>query len=44
MINFKTSPEEYKHWKMEFDGPVATLTMDVAEDGGMVPGYELKLN
>jgi benzoyl-CoA-dihydrodiol lyase len=44
MINFKTSPEKYKHWKMEFDGPVATLTMDVAEDGGMVPGYELKLN
>jgi len=44
MINFATSPENYKHWKIAFDGPVATLTMDVAEDGGMEPGYELKLN
>ena len=44
MINFATSPENYKHWKMAFDGPVATLIMDVAEDGGMEPGYELKLN
>jgi benzoyl-CoA-dihydrodiol lyase len=44
MINFATNPEKYKHWKMAFDGPVATLIMDVAEDGGMEPGYELKLN
>ena len=34
----------YKHWRLTFDGPVATLTMDVAEDGGIRPGYKLKLN
>ncbi len=44
MINFSTNPEQYKHWKLILEGPVATLIMDVAEDGGMVPGYELKLN
>jgi benzoyl-CoA-dihydrodiol lyase len=44
MIDFSTNPNQYKHWKLSFDGPVATLAMDVAEDGGMVPGYELKLN
>jgi len=31
----------YKHWRLAFDGPVATLTMDVAEDGGIRPGYKL---
>ena len=44
MINFSTNPDQYKHWKLSFEGPVATLEMDVAEDGGMVAGYELKLN
>ena len=44
MIDFSTSPDQYKHWTIDFDGPVATLTMDVAEDGGLVPGYDLKLN
>ena len=44
MIDFSTKPEQYKHWKLSFEGPVATLEMDVAEDGGMTPGYELKLN
>ena len=44
MINFSTNPEQYKHWKLVLDGPVTTLEMDVAEDGGIVPGYELKLN
>jgi len=44
MIDFSTHPSEYKHWKVTFDGPVATLSMDVAEDGGLVEGYELKLN
>ncbi|MAF49574.1 MAG: benzoyl-CoA-dihydrodiol lyase [Rhodospirillaceae bacterium] len=44
MIEFSTHPDQYKHWKLSFDGPVATLSMDVAEDGGMVPGYDLKLN
>ena len=44
MIDFQTHPARYKHWKLAFDGPVATLSMDVAEDGGLVPGYDLKLN
>jgi benzoyl-CoA-dihydrodiol lyase len=44
MIDFSTSPDQYKHWSIEFGGPVATLTMDVAEDGGLVEGYDLKLN
>lgn len=44
MIDFRTHPDRYKHWKLSFDGPVATLAMDVKEDGGLKPGYELKLN
>src|SRR5579871_2539983 len=44
MIDFSTSPQKYRHWKLTFDGPIATLALDVAEDGGLVPGYELKLN
>ena len=44
MITFDTSPERYRHWKFAVDGPVATLALDVAEDGGLVPGYKLKLN
>jgi benzoyl-CoA-dihydrodiol lyase len=43
-VDYRTDPSRYKHWKMAFDGPVATLTMDVAEDGGLRPGYKLKLN
>ncbi|HET8575618.1 MAG TPA: 2,3-epoxybenzoyl-CoA dihydrolase [Methylomirabilota bacterium] len=43
-IDFRTEPARYKHWKLSFDGPVATLAMDVREDGGLRPGYELKLN
>ncbi len=43
-VNFQTDPSRYKHWRLSFDGPVATLTMDVAEDGGIRPGYKLKLN
>ncbi len=43
-IDFQTDPSRYKHWRLAFDGPVATLTMDVAEDGGIRPGYKLKLN
>ncbi len=42
--DYRTEPSQYKHWKLAFDGPVATLTMDVAEDGGIRPGYKLKLN
>ena len=44
MVDFRTDPSRYRHWKLSFDGPVATLAMDVKEDGGLVPGYELKLN
>ena len=43
-IDFRTDPSRYKHWRLSFDGPVAMLTMDVAEDGGIRPGYKLKLN
>lgn len=44
MINFETSPENYKHWKLEIGGAVATLTMDVQEDETLNDGYKLKLN
>jgi benzoyl-CoA-dihydrodiol lyase len=43
-IDFRTEPARYRHWKLSFDGPVATLAMDVREDAGLRPGYELKLN
>jgi benzoyl-CoA-dihydrodiol lyase len=42
--DYRTEPSQYKHWRLSLDGPVATLTMDVAEDGGIRPGYKLKLN
>ena len=44
MINFETTPESYKHWKLAIDGAVATLTMDVQEDETLAEGYKLKLN
>jgi benzoyl-CoA-dihydrodiol lyase len=44
VIDFRTHPERYKHWKLSFDGGVATIAMDVKEDGGLKPGYTLKLN
>ncbi|WP_419340831.1 2,3-epoxybenzoyl-CoA dihydrolase [Achromobacter sp. PD1] len=43
-VDFRTDPEQYRHWRLSFDGSVATLAMDVAEDGGLRPGYKLKLN
>ena len=43
-VEFRTDPVSYRHWKLTLDGDVATLAMDVAEEGGLVPGYELKLN
>jgi benzoyl-CoA-dihydrodiol lyase len=43
-VSFDTSPDQYRHWRLSVDGEVATLTLDVAEDGGIVPGYELKMN
>jgi len=44
MINFQTSPDQYKHWKLSIAGAVATLTMDVQEDVTLAEGYKLKLN
>lgn len=44
MVDYQTSPEHYHHWSLTFDGPVATLSMDVKEDHGLRPGYALKLN
>jgi benzoyl-CoA-dihydrodiol lyase len=44
MIDFRTHPDRYRHWKVAVDGAVATIAMDVAEAGGLVPGYTLKLN
>jgi benzoyl-CoA-dihydrodiol lyase len=41
MIAFDTHPDRYKHWRLTFDAPVAWLTLDVAEDGGLMPGYKL---
>ncbi|WP_028353174.1 2,3-epoxybenzoyl-CoA dihydrolase [Bordetella petrii] len=43
-VDFQTEPARYRHWKLKFDGAIATLAMDVAEDGGLRPGYKLKLN
>ena len=43
-VDYRIEPASYKHWRLTFDPPVATLTMDVAEDGGLRPGYKLKLN
>ena len=43
-IDFQTEPSRYRHWRLGFDGPVATLTMDVDAAGGLFEGYELKLN
>jgi benzoyl-CoA-dihydrodiol lyase len=43
-VDYRTEPSRYKHWKLGFDGPVATLALDVAEDGGVRAGYKLKLN
>jgi benzoyl-CoA-dihydrodiol lyase len=43
-VEFQVSPQAYRHWRLRFGGPVATLTMDVDEQGGLRDGYELKLN
>jgi benzoyl-CoA-dihydrodiol lyase len=44
MINFETSPDRYKHWRLEIEGAIATLSMDVQEDETTASGYKLKLN
>jgi benzoyl-CoA-dihydrodiol lyase len=43
-VDFQTHPSQYRHWQLKFEGPVATLVMDTKEDGGIRPGYKLKLN
>src|SRR5204862_7977098 len=43
-VSFDTSPDRYRLWKLTFDGPIATLAMDVDQDAGLSPGYVLKLN
>ncbi|HXQ12717.1 MAG TPA: 2,3-epoxybenzoyl-CoA dihydrolase [Caulobacteraceae bacterium] len=44
MITFERRPDDYRHWRLMLDGRIATLTLDVDEDAGLVPGYKLKLN
>src|ERR1700745_2493500 len=43
-VDYQTAPDRYKHWKLKFEGPVATLLADFDEDAGLRPGYKLKLN
>ena len=43
-VDYQTSPDRYRHWALQFDGPVATLTADFDENAGLRPGYKLKLN
>ncbi|MGQ0651864.1 MAG: enoyl-CoA hydratase-related protein, partial [Betaproteobacteria bacterium] len=43
-VSFDVQPDSYNHWKLAFDGPLATLVLDIAEDKGLEPGYKLKLN
>jgi benzoyl-CoA-dihydrodiol lyase len=44
VISFERRPEEYRHWRLTFDGRIATLALDVDENGGLTPGYKLKQN
>ncbi|MYJ72435.1 MAG: benzoyl-CoA-dihydrodiol lyase, partial [Rhodospirillaceae bacterium] len=44
IVLYDRAPDDYKHWSIDIDGDVARLTLDVAEDGGLKPGYTLKLN
>jgi benzoyl-CoA-dihydrodiol lyase len=43
-VSFETHPDRYRHWRLSVEGPVATLAMQVDEDGALRPGYKLKLN
>lgn len=43
-VDYQIHPSQYRHWKLSFDGPLATLQADFDEDGGLRPGYKLKLN
>ena len=43
-VDYRTEPSQYRHWKLSAEGALARLTLDVAEDAGICPGYKLKLN
>ncbi|HRI10471.1 MAG TPA: enoyl-CoA hydratase-related protein, partial [Nannocystaceae bacterium] len=43
-VDFETDPSRYRHWRVSYDGPIATVAMTVDPEGGLRPGYELKLN
>ena len=43
-VDYRTDPSRYRHWKLSFEGEVARLALDIAEEGGIRPGYKLKLN
>ncbi len=43
-VDYRTDPTQYRHWKLSVDGAIARLSLDIAEDGGIRPGYKLKLN
>ena len=43
-VEYQTDPSQYKHWKLSFNGPVATLAVDIDENAGLRPGYKLKLH
>ncbi len=44
LVDYQTDPSHYRHWRVAYDGVIATVTMDVDEEGGIRPGYKLKLN
>jgi benzoyl-CoA-dihydrodiol lyase len=44
IVDYRTDPSQYRHWRFAVDGAIATLSMNVAEEGGIRPGYKLKLN
>ena len=43
-VDYQTDPSRYRHWKLDFDGAIATLAADFDENAGLRPGYKLKLN
>lgn len=43
-VNYQTSPEHYRHWSYKVAADIATLSLDIQEDSGILPGYKLKLN
>src|SRR3954466_1009819 len=44
VVDFDTHPDRYRHWRLDIDGDIATVTLKVDERGGLVPGYDLKMN